>query len=89
MNNLTFIEVLIFLDCMFAFNFLGCLVQSDEWSYCIYCELGSEGNSFLQELVISTFIGGAFIGSIRSGFLVDKVGFQVDTIPLVLGAIIR
>ncbi|XP_027171817.1 uncharacterized protein LOC113771437 [Coffea eugenioides] len=62
--------------------------RSDEWSYCIYCELGSEGNSFLQELVVSTFIGGAFIGSIRSGLLVDKVGFQVDRIPLVLGAII-
>lgn len=56
-------------------------------------ELGFEGNSFLQGLVVSTFIGGAFVGSISSGFLVDKLGcrrtFQVDTIPLVLGAIIR
>ncbi|CDP11319.1 unnamed protein product [Coffea canephora] len=55
-------------------------------------ELGFEGNSFLEGLVVSTFIGGAFVGSISSGFLVDKLGcrraFQGDTIPLVLGAII-
>lgn len=56
-------------------------------------ELGFEGNSFLEGLVVSIFIGGAFIGSIASGSVVDKLGcrrtFQVDTIPLILGAIIR
>ncbi|CAK9175587.1 unnamed protein product [Ilex paraguariensis] len=55
-------------------------------------ELGFEGNSFLEGLVVSIFIGGAFIGSVGSGSLVDKLGcrrtFQVDTIPLILGAII-
>ncbi|KAI3459790.1 hypothetical protein Pfo_016453 [Paulownia fortunei] len=55
-------------------------------------ELGFEGNSFLEGLVVSIFIGGAFIGSISCGSLVDKLGcrctFQLDTIPLVLGAII-
>lgn len=56
-------------------------------------ELGFEGNSFLEGLVVSIFIVGAFFGSICSGSVVDKLGcrrtFQVDTIPLVLGAIIR
>ncbi|KAL0322706.1 UNVERIFIED_CONTAM: putative plastidic glucose transporter 1 [Sesamum angustifolium] len=55
-------------------------------------ELGFEGNSFLEGLVVSIFIGGAFIGSISCGSLVDKLGcrrtFQLDTIPLILGAII-
>ncbi|XP_073284262.1 probable plastidic glucose transporter 1 [Primulina huaijiensis] len=55
-------------------------------------ELGFEGNSFLEGLVVSIFIGGAFIGSISCGSLVDKLGcrrtFQIDTIPLILGAMI-
>ncbi|KAL6975678.1 hypothetical protein U1Q18_024473 [Sarracenia purpurea var. burkii] len=55
-------------------------------------ELGFEGNSFLEGLVVSIFIAGAFIGSISCGSLVDKLGcrrtFQVDTIPLILGAIV-
>ncbi|PIN05506.1 putative transporter (major facilitator superfamily) [Handroanthus impetiginosus] len=54
-------------------------------------ELGFEGNSFLEGLVVSIFIGGAFVGSISCGSLVDKLGcrltFQLDTIPLILGAI--
>ncbi|KAK6918815.1 Major facilitator, sugar transporter-like [Dillenia turbinata] len=55
-------------------------------------ELGFEGNPILEGLVVSIFIAGAFIGSIGSGSLVDKLGcrrtFQVDTLPLILGAII-
>ncbi|XP_057777269.1 probable plastidic glucose transporter 1 [Salvia miltiorrhiza] len=55
-------------------------------------ELGFEANSFLEGLVVSIFIGGAFIGSISCGYLVDKLGycrtFQLVTIPLVLGAIV-
>ncbi|KAF6159131.1 hypothetical protein GIB67_032748 [Kingdonia uniflora] len=54
-------------------------------------ELGFEGNSLLEGLVVSIFIGGAFVGSIGSGSLVDKFGcrrtFQIATIPLILGAI--
>lgn len=56
-------------------------------------ELGFAGNSFLEGLVVSIFIGGAFLGSLSCGSLVDKLGcrrtFQLDTIPLILGAIIR
>jgi len=56
-------------------------------------ELGFEGNSLIEGLVVSIFIVGAFIGSISSGSLVDRLGcrltFQIDSIPLILGAIIR
>lgn len=56
-------------------------------------ELGFEGDPILEGLVVSIFIAGAFIGSISSGLLMDKLGcrrtFQVDTIPLILGAFIR
>ncbi|XP_020979629.1 probable plastidic glucose transporter 1 isoform X5 [Arachis ipaensis] len=54
-------------------------------------ELGFDGNSFLEGLVVSIFIAGAFIGSLSAGPLADKLGcrltFQIDTIPLILGAI--
>lgn len=56
-------------------------------------ELGFEGNSILEGLVVSIFIAGAFLGSAGAGYLVDRLGFkktlQVDTIPLILGAILR
>lgn len=56
-------------------------------------ELGFEGNSILEGLVVSIFIVGAFVGSISSGSLVDRLGFrrtfQTVTIPLILGAILR
>ncbi|XP_058006001.1 probable plastidic glucose transporter 1 isoform X2 [Hevea brasiliensis] len=55
-------------------------------------ELGFEGDPILEGLVVSIFIAGAFIGSINSGFLVDKLGcrrtFQFDSIPLILGALV-
>ncbi|KAJ4826116.1 hypothetical protein Tsubulata_044252 [Turnera subulata] len=55
-------------------------------------ELGFEGDSILEGLVVSIFIAGAFVGSLACGSLVDKLGcrrtFQIDTIPLILGAII-
>lgn len=56
-------------------------------------ELGFEGNSILEGLVVSIFIVGAFLGSISSGSLLDKLGFrrtfQLATIPLILGALLR
>ncbi|KAJ6679426.1 hypothetical protein OIU79_019229 [Salix purpurea] len=55
-------------------------------------DLGFEGNSILEGLVVSIFIVGAFLGSVASGSVVDKLGcrrtFQLDTIPLILGALI-
>ncbi|KAI7726829.1 hypothetical protein M8C21_006628 [Ambrosia artemisiifolia] len=56
-------------------------------------ELGFEGNSILEGLVVSIFIAGAFLGSAGAGYVVDRFGFrrtlQVDTLPLILGAILR
>ena len=56
-------------------------------------ELGFEGDPILEGLVVSIFIAGAFVGSISCGSLVDKLGcrrtFQIDTIPLIVGAIVR
>ncbi|KAL3714710.1 hypothetical protein ACJRO7_006590 [Eucalyptus globulus] len=55
-------------------------------------ELGFEGNPIIEGLVVSIFIAGAFIGSISCGSLVDRLGcrrtFQIDTVPLILGAIV-
>lgn len=55
-------------------------------------ELGFEGNSILEGFVVSIFIAGAFLGSAGAGYLVDRLGFrrtlQVDTIPLILGAVL-
>ncbi|KAI4308371.1 hypothetical protein L6164_031463 [Bauhinia variegata] len=55
-------------------------------------ELGFEGNSIIEGLVVSIFIAGAFIGSLATGSLVDKLGcrrtFQIDMIPLILGPIL-
>lgn len=56
-------------------------------------ELGFQGNPFLEGLVVSIFIVGAFIGSISFSSLVDNLGckrtLQIDTIPLILGAFLR
>ncbi|KAM0896704.1 hypothetical protein ACQ4PT_023023 [Festuca glaucescens] len=55
-------------------------------------ELGFQGNPFLQGLVVSIFIVGAFFGSLGSSALVDYLGckrtLQIDSIPLILGAFI-
>ncbi|XP_052166969.1 probable plastidic glucose transporter 1 isoform X1 [Oryza glaberrima] len=55
-------------------------------------ELGFQGNPFLQGLVVSIFIVGAFFGSLGSSALVDNFGckrtLQIDSIPLILGALL-
>ncbi|XP_031479119.1 probable plastidic glucose transporter 1 isoform X1 [Nymphaea colorata] len=55
-------------------------------------DLGFEGNSILEGLVVSIFIVGAFIGSIGSGYLVDNFGcrrtFQINAVPLIAGALL-
>ncbi|GJN34078.1 hypothetical protein PR202_gb22716 [Eleusine coracana subsp. coracana] len=55
-------------------------------------ELGFQGNPFLQGLVVSIFIVGAFFGSLGSSALVDNLGckktLQVDSVPLILGALL-
>ncbi|XP_020699357.2 probable plastidic glucose transporter 1 isoform X1 [Dendrobium catenatum] len=55
-------------------------------------ELGFNGNPFLEGLVVSIFIVGAFIGCISSSSLNEKLGcrrtLQIDAIPLIIGALL-
>lgn len=87
--NLLNCFIIIFLVVLFGFC---CRVMNGP-IVSIARELGFEGNSILEGLVVSIFIVGAFLGSICSGSLVDKLGcrrtFQIDTVPLILGALIR
>lgn len=55
-------------------------------------ELGFDGDPFLEGLVVSIFIVGAFLGSIGSASLINKFGcrrtLQFDMIPLIIGALL-
>ncbi|KAK8954688.1 putative plastidic glucose transporter 1 [Platanthera zijinensis] len=55
-------------------------------------ELGFDGNPFLEGLVVSIFIVGAFIGCISSSSLSEKLGcrrtLQINAIPLIIGALL-
>jgi len=55
----------------------------------IAADLGFAGNTITQGVVVSTFLIGAFIGSVIGGPLSDAIGrrrtFQLDAIPLILG----
>ncbi|KAI3939705.1 hypothetical protein MKX01_029867 [Papaver californicum] len=56
----------------------------------ISLDLGFSGNSLAEGLVVSTCLGGAFLGSIVSGSIADAVGrrrgFQLSALPMVIGA---
>ncbi|KAI3495854.1 hypothetical protein L1887_38200 [Cichorium endivia] len=53
-------------------------------------DLGFSGDSLAEGLVVSTCLGGAFIGSLFSGWLADGVGrrrtFQLCALPMIIGA---
>ncbi|XP_020259284.1 probable plastidic glucose transporter 1 isoform X1 [Asparagus officinalis] len=53
-------------------------------------ELGFDGDPFLEGLVVSIFIVGAFIGSMTCGSLINRLGcrrtLQIDMVPLIVGA---
>ncbi|GAB2300001.1 hypothetical protein Dimus_034045 [Dionaea muscipula] len=53
-------------------------------------DLGISGNAVLQGWVVSTLLAGATVGSFTGGSLADKFGrkrtFQLDAIPLAIGA---
>ncbi|PKA51487.1 putative plastidic glucose transporter 1 [Apostasia shenzhenica] len=55
-------------------------------------ELGFDGSPFLEGLVVSIFIVGAFIGCLSSSSFSDMLGYrltlQIDSIPLILGALL-
>ncbi|KAL3511774.1 hypothetical protein ACH5RR_024491 [Cinchona calisaya] len=56
----------------------------------ISLDLGFNGSTFAEGLVVSTCLGGAFIGSIFSGWIADGVGrrraFQLCALPMIIGA---
>ncbi|RRT69867.1 hypothetical protein B296_00034143, partial [Ensete ventricosum] len=56
-------------------------------------DLGIAKNTVLQGWVVSTTLAGATVGSFTGGALADKLGrtrtFQLDAIPLVIGAFLR
>ncbi|MED6146749.1 hypothetical protein PIB30_037655 [Stylosanthes scabra] len=53
-------------------------------------DLGFSGNTLAEGLVVSTCLGGAFVGSLFSGWIADGVGrkrsFQLCALPMLIGA---
>ncbi|XP_056167154.1 probable plastidic glucose transporter 3 isoform X2 [Syzygium oleosum] len=53
-------------------------------------DLGFSGNAMAEGLVVSTCLGGAFVGSLFSGWIADGVGrrraFQLCALPMIIGA---
>ncbi|XP_076911254.1 putative plastidic glucose transporter 2 [Bidens hawaiensis] len=53
-------------------------------------DLGFNGNSLAEGLIVSTCLGGAFVGSLFSGWIADEFGrrrtFQLCALPMVIGA---
>ncbi|XVF24964.1 hypothetical protein REPUB_Repub13aG0172700 [Reevesia pubescens] len=53
-------------------------------------DLGFHGNTMAEGLVVSTCLGGAFIGSLFSGLIADGVGrrraFQLCALPMIIGS---
>lgn len=58
----------------------------------ISVDLGFSGNTLAEGLVVSTCLGGAFIGSLFSGWIADGLGrrkaFQLCALPMIIGAAI-
>ncbi|XP_010536000.1 PREDICTED: probable plastidic glucose transporter 2 [Tarenaya hassleriana] len=58
----------------------------------ISSDLGFSGDTLAEGLVVSVCLGGAFIGSLFSGWVADGVGrrraFQLCALPIILGAVI-
>ncbi|KAL2926854.1 putative plastidic glucose transporter 2 [Bienertia sinuspersici] len=57
----------------------------------ISLDLGFKGNTIAEGLVVSTCLGGAFVGCAFSGSIADGFGrrraFQLSAIPMILGAV--
>uniref|UniRef100_A0A7N0TI36 Major facilitator superfamily (MFS) profile domain-containing protein n=1 Tax=Kalanchoe fedtschenkoi TaxID=63787 RepID=A0A7N0TI36_KALFE len=59
----------------------------------ISSDLGFSGNTLSEGMVVSTCLGGAFLGSMFSGWIADGIGrrraFQLCALPMIVGASIR
>ncbi|XP_074285335.1 putative plastidic glucose transporter 3 [Silene latifolia] len=58
----------------------------------ISLDLGFSGNTMAEGLVVSTCLGGAFVGSLFSGSIADYFGrkrsFQLSALPMIIGALV-
>ncbi|XP_061367516.1 probable plastidic glucose transporter 3 isoform X1 [Gastrolobium bilobum] len=56
----------------------------------ISIDLGFSGNTMAEGLVVSMCLGGAFVGSLFSGWIADGIGrrrsFQLCALPMIIGA---
>lgn len=86
----SFIHVLVATISSFLFGYhLGVVNEPLE---SISLDLGFNGNTLAEGLVVSTCLGGAFVGSLFSGWIADGVGrrmaFQLCALPMIIGALI-
>ncbi|KAL3535734.1 hypothetical protein ACH5RR_004195 [Cinchona calisaya] len=86
--KLSFPHVLVATIVSFLFGYhLGVVNEPLE---SIASDLGFNGNTLEEGLVVSTCLAGAFLGSLTSGWIADGVGrrraFQLCTLPMLVGA---
>ncbi|KAF2304844.1 hypothetical protein GH714_039153 [Hevea brasiliensis] len=86
--RLSFPHVLVATISSFLFGYhLGVVNEPLE---SISLDLGFNGNTLAEGLVVSTCLGGALVGSLFSGWIADGVGrcraFQLCALPMVIGA---
>ncbi|XP_050217208.1 probable plastidic glucose transporter 2 isoform X2 [Mercurialis annua] len=86
--SLSFPHVLVATISSFLFGYhLGVVNEPLEH---ISFDLGFNGNTLAEGLVVSTCLAGAFIGSLFSGWIADGIGrrraFQLCALPMVIGA---
>ncbi|GMH16569.1 hypothetical protein Nepgr_018410 [Nepenthes gracilis] len=84
----SFLHVLVATISSFLFGYhLGVVNEPLE---SISSDLGFNGNTLAEGLVVSTCLGGAFVGSLLSGWVVDGIGrrraFQLCALPMIIGA---
>lgn len=86
--NLSFPHVLVATVVSFLFGYhLGVVNEPLE---SIASDLGFNGNTLEEGLVVSTCLAGAFLGSLISGWIADGIGrrrtFQLCALPMLVGA---
>ncbi|KAL5708450.1 hypothetical protein ACHQM5_019242 [Ranunculus cassubicifolius] len=86
--KLSFPHVLVATISSFLFGYhLGVVNETLET---LALDLGFSGNTLFEGLVVSTCLGGAFIGCLLSGWIADSVGrrraFQLSALPMIIGA---
>ncbi|XP_059638151.1 probable plastidic glucose transporter 2 isoform X2 [Cornus florida] len=86
--KLSFPHVLVATTVSFLFGYhLGVVNEPLE---SISIDLGFNGNTLAEGLVVSTCLGGALVGSLFSGLVADGVGrrrtFQLCALPMIIGA---